>query len=64
MVSELDACNLRAVDSTHVSNICNPTVFRSQEKLIIDSSATAVFRSTERGSRSRLKNRIRNLRAV
>ena len=42
MVSELDACNLRAVDSTHVSNICSPT-FRSQEKLIIDSSATAVF---------------------
>ena len=43
MVSELDACNLRAVDSTHVSNICNPKLFRSQEKLIIDPSATAVF---------------------
>lgn len=43
MVSELDACNLRAVDSTHVSNICSPTLFRSQEKLIIDSSATTVF---------------------
>jgi hypothetical protein len=42
VVSELDACNLRAVDSKHVSNICNPTLFRSQEKLIIDSFATAV----------------------
>ena len=64
MVSELGACNLRAVDSTHVSNIRNPTLFRSQEELIIDSSATAVSPSTERGSSSRLKNRIRNLRAV
>jgi len=64
VVSELGACNLRAVDSTHVSNICNPTLFRSQGKLIIDSSANAVFPSTERGSSSRLKNCIRNLRAV
>ena len=45
MVSELDACNLRAVDSTHVSNICNPTLFRSQEKLIIDSSRPRCFRA-------------------
>jgi hypothetical protein len=33
VVAELDACNLRAVDSKHVSNICTATLFPSQEKL-------------------------------